>query len=78
MKGHPSYSRGFVRDLSERMYRLMLDRSCGKGTAKMTDDDIANGIMGHDGKPKMSIRARAGAYDKITRMYLEVMGVEEQ
>lgn len=65
-----------VRDISERLYRRKLDTECGKGTAKMTDDDIANGVIGHDGKPKQSIRDRAGAYDKLTRLYLDVMEIE--
>jgi hypothetical protein len=60
-----------VRDISERIYRKKLDSECGAGTAKMTDDMIANGEKGHDGKTPMSIRARAGAYDKLTRLYLE-------
>jgi hypothetical protein len=61
----------YVRDISERIYRKKLDTECGKGTAKMTDDMIANGEKGPDGKTPMSIRARAGAYDKLTRLYLE-------
>lgn len=60
-----------VRDISERIYRKKLDSECGKGTAATTDRDIAVGITGPDGKPKQSIRSRAGAYDKLTRLYLE-------
>ena len=65
-----------VRDISEAVYRKKLDHECGEGTAKMTDDDIANGVMRPDGKPKISIRDRAAAYDKITRVYLEVLGIK--
>lgn len=65
-----------VRDISEKLYRKKLDSECGVGTAKMTDDDIAHGVMGHDGKPKQSIRDRAGAYDKLTRLYLDILGIE--
>lgn len=32
---------------------------------------IANGVPGPNGKPKMSIRERAVAYDKLTRLYLD-------
>jgi hypothetical protein len=71
-----TYDPEFVRDISERVYRLKLDSECGKDTAKRTDDDIANGVMGPNGKPKMSIRARAEAYDKITRVYLRVLEIE--
>lgn len=65
-----------VRDISEALYRKKLDSECGKDTAKMTDDDIANGVLGPNGKPKMSIRDRAGTYDKLTRLYLDVLGIE--
>lgn len=65
-----------VRDISEKVYRSKLDAECGENTAKMTDDDIAAGRMGPDGKPRMSIRSRAAAYDKITRVYLDVLGIE--
>ena len=60
----------YVRDISERIYRKKLDAECGDGTAAMTDADIAAGKVGRDGKPIMSIRTRAGAYDKLTRLYL--------
>lgn len=72
----PRHSAEFVRDVSERLYRKKLDSECGKGTAAMTDEDIANGVMGPNGKPKMSIRDRAGAYDKLTRLYLDELGIE--
>jgi hypothetical protein len=62
-----------IRDISEAVYRRKLDAECGEGTAKQTDDDIAAGVLGPDGKPKMSIRARAAAYDKITRHYVAVI-----
>jgi hypothetical protein len=43
----------------------------------MTDDAIARGENGPDGKLRMTNRARAGAYDKLTRLYLEVLGITE-
>lgn len=61
MKHDPEH----VRDISERIYRKKLDSECGAGTAKMTDDAIANGDK------CMTIRARAAGYDKLTRLYLE-------
>lgn len=72
----PRHSEEQVRDISERLYRKKLDFECGRGTAQQTDDDIANGVMGPNGKPKISIRDRAGAYDKLTRLYLEELGIE--
>lgn len=65
-----------IRDISEAVYRKKLDAECGAGTAKQTDDDIANGVTTPGGKPKMSIRERAQSYDKITRVYLDVLGIK--
>jgi len=76
MTKKPVHTPEFVRDISEAVYRKKLDSECGENTAKMTDDAIAAGVMGPDGKPRMPIRARAGAYDKITRVYLEVLGIK--
>lgn len=70
----PTWNPEFIRDLSEKIYRKKLDSECGEGTAKMTDDDIAAGKIGPDGKPKMSIRNRAAIYDKLSRLYLEELG----
>ena len=65
-----------VRDISEEVYRRKLDIECGAGTAKMTDDAIAKGILGTNGKPRIPIRERAASYDKLTRVYLEVLGIK--
>ena len=65
-----------VRDISERVYRQKLDNECGEGTAKITDDAIAKGILGTNGKPRLSIRERAASYDKLTRVYLDVLGIK--
>ena len=72
----PTFDPGHVRDISEKVYRKKLDAECGEGTAKMTDDDIAAGRHGPDGKPLMPIRDRAAGYDKLTRAYLSVLGFE--
>jgi len=47
------------------------------GTAKMTDDAIAAGENGPAGKPRIPIRNRARAYDKLTRLYLDVLSIQE-
>ena len=65
-----------IRDIIERVYRQNLDNECGDGTAKMTDDAIAKGILGTNGKPRLSIRERAASYDKLTRVYLDVLGIK--
>lgn len=58
-----SWNPEFIRDLSERVYRKKLDSECGDGTADMPRDP-----------KKMSIRDRAGAYDKLPRLYLDELG----
>ena len=70
------FSSDQVRNISEQVYRRQLDSDCGAGTAAMTDEDIAAGRPGPDGKQKIPIRARAKAYDRLTRFYLEVLGIE--
>lgn len=70
----PTWNPEFIRDLSEKIYRKKLDTECGVGTAKMTDDFIANGVPSPNGKPRMSIRDRAEAYDKLSRLYLDELG----
>jgi hypothetical protein len=61
----------YVRDISERIYRRKLDNECGAGSAAMVDKAIAEGLPGPDGRDRMSIRARAAAYDKLTRLYVQ-------
>lgn len=70
----PTWNPEFIRDLSEKIYRKKLDSECGEGTSKLTDDDIAAGRLGLDGKPKISIRNRAAMFDKLSRLYLEELG----
>lgn len=70
----PTWNPEYIRDLSEKIYRKKLDSECGEGTAKMTDDDIAAGRHGPDGKQKTPIRNRAAAFDKLSRLYLEELG----
>ena len=65
---------GYIRDISERVYRSKLDSECGPGTAARVDDDHASGFK-VKGKVVSSIRDRAKAYDKITRVYLDVLGI---
>ena len=44
------YDPEYVRDISERLYRKKLDAECGENTARMTDDDIANGVSAPCGR----------------------------
>jgi hypothetical protein len=59
----PTWNPEFIRDLSEKIYRKKLDHECGDGTSDMPRKPGA-----------MSIRDRAGAYDKLTRLYLDELG----
>lgn len=59
----PTWNPEFIRDLSERIYRKKLDSECGKGTSDRPR------------KPgEMSIRDRAGSFDKLSRLYLDELG----
>lgn len=70
----PTWNSEFIRDISEKIYRRKLDAECGEGTAKMTDDDIAAGRPGPNGKQRIPIRSRAEVYDRLTRLYLDELG----
>lgn len=54
----------FIRDVSEAVYRRKLDRECGQGTADMERPPFK-------GQKQMTIRERAGAYDKVVRLVME-------
>lgn len=54
-----------VRDLSEAVYRDLLDRDCGKDTVKeMIEKDGDNGEK---------LRERSGSYDRLSRTYMRAM-----
>jgi hypothetical protein len=64
----PAFSSELIRDISERVYRIKLEDSSGGGSGavqRMIDRD-------KDGGEKL--RNRAGAYDPLTRAYLEALG----
>lgn len=58
----PTWNLEFIRDLSEKVYRVMLGDD---DTKRMIEKD-------EDGGKKL--RSRAGSYDKLSRTYLEMLG----
>ncbi len=63
----PTFKPEYIRDLSEKVYRIRLEDASGKGAAeRMIEKDQDAGEK---------LRRRAGAYDALTRAYLEAFGV---
>jgi hypothetical protein len=60
----PTFDPGYIRDLSEKVYR---DQLGADDTARMIEKD-------KDGGEKL--RNRAASYDSLTRSYLKVLGIE--
>jgi hypothetical protein len=63
----PTFDPAYIRDLSEKVYRLRLEQDCDGNVERMIAKD-------EDGGEKL--RNRAGAYDPLTRAYLKVLGFE--
>jgi len=65
----PTFDPAYIRDLSEKVYRLLLENDCAGNVTRMIEKDEDNGEM---------LRNRAGFYDRLTRTYLKVLGFEPQ
>lgn len=63
----PTFDPEYIRDISEKVYRLNLERSCAGDVDRMIEKDRDEG---------QKLRNRAAAYDSITRLYLKVLGFE--
>jgi len=64
----PTFPIDYIRDLSEKVYRIRLIQDSGKGAdERMIQKDQDQG---------QKLRSRAAAYDPLTRAYLEAMGVK--
>lgn len=63
----PTFDPEYIRDLSERVYRLRLEQDSPGNVARMIEKDQDNGEK---------LRNRAGTYDPLTRAYLKVFGFE--
>ncbi len=66
----PTFDPAYIRDLSEKVYRIRLDQECAGNVDRMLAKDAEEDPA--DGGKKL--RNRAGQYDPITRAYLEVLG----
>lgn len=62
-----TFDPNYIRDISERTYRLRLEQDSPGNVERMIVKD-------EDGGEKL--RNRAGAYDVLTRAYLKVLGFE--
>ncbi len=63
----PTFDPAYIRDLSEKVYRLRLEQDCPGNIERMIAKDEDNGEK---------LRNRAAAYDPLTRAYLKVLGFE--
>lgn len=63
----PSFDPEYVRDISEKVYRLRLEQDGPGNVARMLDKDADDGAK---------LRNRAASYDVLTRAYLKVLGFE--
>lgn len=63
----PTFDPGYIRDLSEKVYRILLEADCAGNVERMIEKDKDCG---------QKLRNRAGYYDRLTRAYLDVLGFE--
>ena len=64
----PTFDPEYIRDISEQVYRASLIRDCS--------EDEPERMIAKDKDNGEKLRNRAGAYDKLTRVYLKVLGFE--
>lgn len=60
----PTWNPEFIRDLSERVYRNELG------------EDDTRRMIEKDGDGGKKLRGRAEFYDKLSRVYLEILGMK--
>jgi hypothetical protein len=63
----PTFDPEYIRDISEKTYRLRLEQDSPGNVERMITKDEDQG---------QKLRNRAGAYDPLTRAYLKVLGFE--
>jgi hypothetical protein len=68
----PTFDPEYIRDLSEKVYRIRLEQECEGNVSRMLAKD-AEKDPADNGK---KLRNRAGQYDSITRAYLDVLGFQ--
>ncbi len=72
------HSAAFIRAISERVYRLTLAADAGgHKDNKGWREAAADRQIAADGDGGKRFSERAGAYDKLTRIYLTVLNIEE-
>lgn len=71
------HSPAFVRSISEKIYRITLAEDAG-GHDKAWREAAADRQIAKDGDGGIKFSNRAGAYDKLTRIYLTVLGIDQQ
>ncbi len=73
-----THSASFVRSISEKIYRLTLAADAGgHRDNKGWREGAADRQIAKDGDGGVKFSNRAGAYDKLTRIYLTVLNIEE-
>jgi hypothetical protein len=68
----PTFDPEYIRDLSEKVYCQLLELDCPGNVARMLKKDAEEDP--DDGGKKL--RSRAAYYDRLTRTYLKVLGIE--
>ncbi|WP_029581990.1 hypothetical protein [Bradyrhizobium sp. URHD0069] len=64
----PVFEPARIRDISLEVYKLNLIRDSGEGAPER--------MLAKDADCGLKMRGRAAAYDKLTRAYLKVLGIE--
>ena len=68
MSERPKYDPQYVRRVSERVYRVELNRESGEGSDQQ--------MVAEDGDDGTKLRNRAAAYDRLTRVYLHALEIK--
>lgn len=63
----PTFDPEYIRDISERVYRMRLEQDCDGNVERMIAKDEDQG---------QKLRNRAASYDPLTRAYLKTLGFE--
>jgi hypothetical protein len=72
---NPVHSPEYIRSISEQVYRARLAESAGGNDAAWRAA-AADRMIEKDDDGGKKFSGRAGAYDPLTRVYLEVMGIK--
>lgn len=70
------YTKAYVRSISEQVYRIKLAESAGARDPVWRAAE-ADRMIAKDGDGGVKFSNRAGQYDPLTRIYLDILKVEE-